>query len=254
MIDFYRFEHFKKYDKLIHAVTLKSNEQNYEFSLALHTGEDKQKIIHNRKKLQKLLQNNKNLHFIVANQTHSSNIEIINIEKTRGWNSLNDAIENCDALICNTNGIMLCILTADCVPILLYDSVRGVIGAVHAGWRGTKENIVQKTILKMKEEFGSDCRDIIAGIAPSIGSCCYEVGEEVAQEFFYIPKALNKKKDRYMLDLPYINLHQLLNSGVKKENIKMSGICTACHTDRFFSYRKENGCNGRFMSIIGLDV
>jgi len=254
MIDFYRFEHFKKYDKLIHAVTLRSSEQNYAFSLALHTGEDKQKIILNRKKLQKLLQNNKKLHFIVANQTHSSNVKVINRQKTRGWDSIDDVVENCDAFICNKKGIMLCILTADCVPILLYDPVKDVVGAVHAGWRGTKENIVQKTILKMGEEFGSDSRDIIAGIAPSIGSCCYEVGKEVAQEFFHIPKALNKKRDKYMLDLPYINLHQILNSGVKKENIEMSGICTACHTDIFFSYRKENGCSGRFMSIIGLDI
>jgi len=254
MIDFYRFEHFKKYDKLIHAVTLKSNKQSYAFSLALHTGEDRQKIVLNRKKVQKLLQNNKKLHFIVANQTHSSNVKVINRQKTRGWNSLDDVVEDCDALICNKKGVILCILTADCVPILLYDTQKDVIAAIHAGWRGTKEKIVQKTILKMREEFGSDSRDIMAGIAPSIGSCCYEVGEEVAKEFFYTSDAYNKKEDKYMLDLPYINQQQLLNSGVEKENIEMSSICTACNIDRFFSYRRENGCSGRFMSIIGLDI
>lgn len=254
MIDFYRFNHFEKYDNLIHAVTVKSTNKNYAFSLALHTGEDEQKIMNNRHNLEKVLQGNKKLYFIVANQTHSSNVKIIYKLKTRGWNSLSDVIEDCDALICNKEGVMLTILTADCVPVLLYDRVKGVVAAIHAGWRGTKENIVQKTIVRMQEEFGTDSIDIVAGIAPSIGSCCYEVGEEVVQNFFDTPKAYSKKGDKYMLDLPYINYQQLLNCGVKKENIELSGICTACDVDRFFSYRKESGCSGRFMSIIGLDA
>ncbi len=254
MIDFYRFNHFRKYDNLIHAVTMKSNNQSYAFSLALHTQEDEKEIIANRHKLEKFICSNKKLYFIVANQTHGKSVKVIDTLKTKGWDSLNNAIENCDALICNKKGVILTILTADCVPILLYDSVKGVVAAIHAGWKGTKENIVQETIVKMEEEFGTNSKDIVAGIAPSIGSCCYEVGKEVAKNFFNTPKAYSKKEDKYMLNLPYINQQQLLNCGVKEKNIEMSGICTACNVDRFFSYRKENGCSGRFMSIIGLDI
>jgi copper oxidase (laccase) domain-containing protein len=104
----------------------------------------------------------------------------------------------------------------------------------------------------MKEVYGSDPKDIIAGIAPSIGSCCYEVGSDVAQHFFDTPEGLSSKGEKYMLDLPHINQQQLLNAGVIAEHIEMSHICTACEVEQFFSYRKEQGCSGRFMSMIAM--
>jgi len=144
------------------------------------------------------------------------------------------------------------VLTADCVPVLLYDKEKEVIAAVHAGWKGTKAQIVFKTVQKMKEVYGSDPKDIIVGIAPSIGRCCYEVGEEVAQHFFDTPEGFDTKGSKYMLDLPYINEQQLLNASILEENIEMSNICTACEVEHFFSYRREQGCSGRFMSMIGM--
>jgi copper oxidase (laccase) domain-containing protein len=93
---------------------------------------------------------------------------------------------------------------------------------------------------------------MIAGIAPSIGKCCYEVGIDVAQHFFDIPEGYSKKGEKYMLDLPYINKYQLLEIGLLEENIELSGVCTACEVDAYFSYRKEQGCSGRFMSMIGM--
>jgi YfiH family protein len=252
MIDFYRFKIFEKYDGLLQAVTTKSADQSYAFSLALHTGEDENEIIKNRKILAELLNHKKDLHFIVANQTHSDHIKIIEESKTKGWETLSDAIEDCDALITKQTNVMITMLTADCVPILLYDKKKKVIAAVHAGWKGTASKILAKTVLQMSETFGSDPKDIIAGIAPSIGACCYEVGEEVAQHFFDLPKAYLKVGDKYMLDLPYINKYQLLQSGLLEEHIEMSGVCTACEVERYFSYRKEQGCSGRFMSMIGM--
>jgi len=115
-----------------------------------------------------------------------------------------------------------------------------------------KQMIVAKTVLKMKEVYGCNPENIIAGIAPSIGACCYEVGEDVAEHFFGISEGVTKKEDKYMLDLAYINKYQLLRCGLKEENIEMSDICTACEVDKYFSYRKEQGCSGRFMSMIGL--
>ena len=252
MIDVFTFSHFKKFPSLHHAVTTKLQDQPYAFSLALHTGEPYQSIIANRNKLAAILNSGQALHYIVANQTHSDNIKIITKKETKGWKSLTDAIEDCDALITDLKGVVLSVLTADCVPVLLYNKEKEVVAAVHAGWKGTKAQIVFKTVQKMKEVYGSDPKDIIAGIAPSIGRCCYEVGEDVAQHFFDIPEGFSAKGSKYMLDLPYINKQQLLHAGILEENIEMSNICTACEVEHFFSYRKEQGCSGRFMSMIGM--
>ena len=252
MLDFFTFSHFKKSPSLLHAVTTKSYDLPYTFSLALHTGEDAEKIVANRNRLSNLLNSNEPLHFVVANQTHSDNIMVITQQETKGWKSLSDAIEDCDALITDVKGVVLNVLTADCVPILLYDNQKEVVAAVHAGWKGTKAKIVSKTVHKMTEIYGCDPKDIIAGIAPSIGNCCYEVGEEVAKHFFDIPESFSAKGDKYMLDLPFINKQQLLDAGIPEKNIEMSHTCTACDVARFFSYRKEQGCSGRFMSMIGM--
>ena len=254
MLSFYRFSHFGKCDSLLHAVSTKSEEKPYSFSLALHTGEDAQSIVANRNILAEYLGDTARLHFIVANQTHSDHIKIIDKPLSRGWKSSADAIKECDALITNLPDVVLTVLTADCVPVLLYDPVQRVVAAVHAGWRGSKAQIVKKSVEKMIETFGSSASDIKAGIAPSIGMCCYEVGEDVAKHFFDIPKACKQNRDKYMLDLPYINKQQLLHAGLKEENIEMSHICTACNVEHYFSYRKEKKCSGRFMSTIALSA
>jgi len=250
MKNIYTFKKLLNQKNCTHIITKKDIAQAHNFSLALHTGEEPQKIIENRTAIAK---NFPNMHFIVANQTHSDNIVIIK-EKNKTWLSSREehAIEDCDALITNRTDIMLTILTADCVPILLFDPKQNVVAAIHAGWKGTEQEIAAKTVKKMQEEFNSNPKDIIAGVAPSIGRCCYEVDWNVAQHFEAIENAYDKKGDKYMLDLPYVNKLQLLNAGLLEENIEMSNICTACEVEDYFSYRKEGGCSGRFMSMIGL--
>ena len=253
MVDFYTFKKFSDLPQCHHAITIKDMQEPYAFSVALHTGEITEKIVANRKKIVSLLGWNNDIHFVIANQTHSDNIEIINKNDNLGWERLEDAVANCDALITNKKGIVLAVLTADCVPILLLDTKKNVIATIHAGWKGTKSEIVSKTVKKMIDTFDSNPKDIIAGIAPSIGACCYEVDEDVAKHFFNVPTAYIKKGKKYMIDLPNINKQQLIQSGLLESNIEMSGICTVCEVDTFFSYRKENGCSGRFMSMIGLN-
>jgi YfiH family protein len=252
MLDLFTFDNFKKCPSLVHGVSTKSQKYPYDFSLALHTGENPQEISNNRDRFAQMLLGRASFDFIVANQTHSDTVHIIESKTTRGWRSQNDAVEACDALITKQKNVMLSILTADCVPILLYDSKKEVIAAVHAGWRGTLKQISAKTVQCMIDNFACHPDDIIAGIAPAIGRCCYEVGKEVAEHFFDTPQCLVSKGDTYMLDLPYLNQQQLLNTGLKEAHIEMSGLCTACHTEQFFSYRKEDGCTGRFMSMIGI--
>jgi len=249
MKKFYTFQNLSKEKESLHFVTKKDEREPCSFSLALHTNEPPSDIIQNRDFFSKKFPN---IHFVVANQTHSDNIHVIKKAKTEGWYSLDTAIENCDALITNQKNIMLTILTADCVPILLFDKRKKVIASIHAGWRGTEKEIVSKTVKKMQEIFNSNPKDILAGVAPSIGKCCYEVDWSVSKYFKDIENAYIDKGEKQMLDLPLINKKQLINSGLDEKNIELSNICTACEVKNYFSYREEKGCSGRFMSMIAL--
>ncbi|MGC9350743.1 MAG: peptidoglycan editing factor PgeF [Sulfurovum sp.] len=253
MAEFYRSELLSKYRACFHAVTTKERALSCDGSLALHTGEPEEAILTNRKKMAEKLGVDQDYHFITAQQTHSDTIAVIEKQESRGWHAIEDAVADCDALITAQKGVVLTILTADCVPVLLYDTEKAVVAAVHAGWRGTKANITGKTVEKMIESFGSDPKDIIAFIAPSIGRCCYEVGEEVAQHFGD-RESFDQVGEKSMLDLPLINKKQLLDAGLKAENIERCGVCTSCEVERYFSYRKEQGCSGRFMSMIALTI
>ncbi|MDD5360282.1 MAG: peptidoglycan editing factor PgeF [Sulfurovaceae bacterium] len=251
MDDILKYDKFKQFDKLIHGTTLKNDIFPHMFSFAFHTGEDIKEISKNRSYLLEKLGIDKDFDIVLANQTHSSNILVINNAKTLGWKNHDDAVEDCDALITNQKNILIGILTADCVPILLFDKTKEVIAAVHAGWKGTKAEILLKTVQKMSETFNSNPKDIYAIIAPSIGACCYEVGSDVADNFGQnVKKQLSN--DKYILDLKMENYNQLINAGLKSENIEASQKCTSCDNDRFFSYRKEQGCSGRFLSFIGM--
>jgi hypothetical protein len=183
-----------------------------------------------------------------------------------------------DASATNRHGLLLAAQTADCVPILLVDPKNRAVAAVHAGWRGTLQRIVTKAIGKMQMQFGTRPADLLAAIGPSIGSCCYEVGTEVASEFRsqfsnasdwfdelrtgeepnplqwlnMQPPGHQPPPKNVLLDLRKANRAQLLEVGVPAPNISVSDLCTACHRDLLFSYRKEHGLTGRLMSVIGI--
>lgn len=254
MQNFYSFNNLSNQKQIMHLVTKKDTLQPYSFSLALHTGEKPEDIVNNRMQIEKWLSSNGSLKFVVANQTHSNHVKVIHSSKEYGWHTQNDAIEDCDALVTNVPNTMLTILTADCVPVLLYDKTQNVVAAIHAGWKGTAKNIVKETIKTMVKEFNTNPKDLIASIAPSIGKCCYEVDYNVAKYFEEYEDAFSKKENKYMLDLPHINKLQLQAMEVPLKNIELSNICTSCNVDEYFSYRKESGCSGRFMSIIGLTI
>ena len=252
MQPFFHFDHLSREKSLIHAVSQKEIGEAYSFSLALHTGEDAGEIVANRQSLARQLSVDKASVFVTANQTHSSHVCIIDKREMQGWERLEDAVEDCDALVTDQKNVIVTILTADCVPVLLYDPVKRVVAAVHAGWKGTEAKIVVKTIEVMEHKFGSNPSDILAGIAPAIGKCCYEVGEDVASHFSAYTDAIDRNGEKSMLDLPVINKSQMISAGILEEHIEMSGICTACEVETFFSYRREKGCSGRFMSMIGM--
>lgn len=161
-----------------------------------------------------------------------------------------------DAVITAQTGILIGVDVADCVPILLYDKRLKVIGAVHAGWRGTSHQILRKTINNMADKFSSSPSDILIAMGPAIRQCCYEVGAEVIEA---VEKATGtgeyyvQKEQRFFLDLPLANMYQAVSSGVPSVNIWMLQECTFCLPDRFYSYRYTKGKTGRqsgFISVL----
>jgi len=189
---------------------------------------------------------------------------------------------NGDALITREPGVLLVVQIADCVPILLADTKNHAVAAIHSGWRGTVRRIAEKTLGRMQMEFGTRPEDVVAALGPSIGSCCYEVGTDVAKEFHaqfpdarewfdgpYDALAAGENDPNWLpwltmkppghapppltvqLDLIAANRAILAGAGVSPANISASGYCTACRTDLFFSYRRER-TTARLMAAIGI--
>jgi polyphenol oxidase len=151
-----------------------------------------------------------------------------------------------DALVTDAPGLALSVQVADCVPVFLFDPVRRAVGIAHAGWKGSALGIAGATVRRMAEAFGSRPGNLQAGIGPSIGPCCYEVGPEVAERF---PAAyLNGNK----LDLWRYNEDLLIRSGVPAGAVHVSRLCTCCQAVWFFSHRGSGGKTGRMLGIIGI--
>ncbi len=153
-----------------------------------------------------------------------------------------------DAVLTERKGVLIGIRVADCVPILLYDRKKHLIGAVHAGWRGTSKQILKNTIMTMQEKFSSSAPDILIAIGPSIRKCCYIVGNEVKEEIEKVAEGdgyYSKKDGRHYIDLSSVNVLQSLSAGVPHQNIWQSDECTFCNPEKFFSYRYSNESAGR---------
>ncbi len=186
-----------------------------------------------------------------------------------------------DGLVTNKPGLILGVLTADCLPIVILDPRTRAVGIFHAGWRGTLRRIAEKGVGELRRSFRSRPGDLHAIIGPGIGKCCYQVGEEVRtkfeSQFPYAPELFHEIKDsdpvreRYpllfltarapghselpvslFLDLAEANRRQLLAAGIPAKNIQRLDLCTSCNTDRLFSHRKENGHTGRMMGVAGI--
>ncbi len=155
-----------------------------------------------------------------------------------------------DAILTNLPHQILGIQTADCIPILILDEKKKVIGAVHAGRQGTALEITRKVLRRMKEEWQCSERDFLITLGPSIGPCCYEIDEKVFLKEWE-PFSIRKREGKWMVDLATINIAQLKLEGITEEQIYRVDLCTCCNSDLFFSYRGE-GQTGRQLSFIGI--
>lgn len=196
---------------------------------------------------------------VTCQQVHGANIFCVAREHTGiGMYDYTKAISDVDALVTNVSELPLMLFFADCTPILLADPVKKAIGVAHGGWKGTLAGIAKKTVSYMVKEFGCMPEHILAGIGPAIGSCCYEVGNEVAEGFKtafpdFEQDILKKTSGgHYHLDLPRTNYLQLRQEGLLAEHIDMADVCTACNNRQFFSYRADGGRTGRIAAVLSI--
>lgn len=184
----------------------------------------------------------KNKQVFTPNQTHSDNVEFIELSKTE--------YPNTDGLIFNQKDIVVYLKFADCTPLIFYDTKNKISAISHAGWRGTAEKIAVKTVQKMQTKYNSNPQDIIVLIGPAISQCCYEVGNDVKEKLL---STVDDKEGLYsnnFVDLKQINARQLQEIGVKE--IDIVSYCTSCNNDLFFSYRKENATIKRHYAVVEL--
>ncbi|MFK5880621.1 MAG: peptidoglycan editing factor PgeF [Sulfurospirillum sp.] len=206
-------------------------------NLALHVEDDFFAVVKNRAVLAKKL-GTQNLVFM--EQVHRSNVEIITKKKSQ-------TVSQTDALVTNIKGVALCVMVADCIPVLFYDKLKGVVAVAHAGRNGVKEKIANKTIQKMQDKFFSKVEDIMIYIGPSIKSCCYEVKDDATKGF---ENYLHSEGEKIYLDIVSKCINDMKSMGIIGRNIKLSPICTCCDKN-YFSYRRD-GETGRFCGGIVL--
>lgn len=225
-------------------------------NLGFKTGDKKEDVIKNFDLICNELQIPIN-DLVRSDQIHKDEIRVVR-EEDRGKGILYESdIIGIDALITNKKNVALVTVYADCVPIFLLDPKKRAIGLAHAGWKGTVLKIGAKTVKKMIEAFGTNPKDCIAAIGPSIGKCCYEVDKGVIdkfnKEFTNADKfAFSKENDKYMLDLWKANEITLKEIGILERNIIVSNICTKCNGEKMFTYRGDHGETGRMAAIMEL--
>lgn len=226
-----------------------------EFNINRYCGDEEECIENNIELLSHTL-NIKAENIIMPHQTHGCEVRQIGKEFLTLPATIKEKIlEGVDALTTNIKSICIGISTADCIPIIIYDPKHHASAAIHAGWRGTVKRIAQKAIASMRLSYQSQPQDLVAVIGPGISLEAFEVGDEVYNEFAsagFDMSAISQHKDKWHIDLKECNLQQLVQSGISKENITVSDICTFNTSDRYFSARKLGTNSGRIYTGIVL--
>ena len=194
---------------------------------------------------------------VISAQTHTANVRIVTAADRGQGITREKEYTDVDGLITDDPNVVLCTQYADCVPLLFVDPVKRVIATSHAGWRGTAAGIAAVTVEKMAEAFGCDSGDILAGIAPSIGKCCFEVDTPVYEAFCKVPVFdegcfTDDGNGKYHIDLQEVNRRWMLRAGLRPEHITVTDLCTKCRPDVFWSHRITGDARGSLAAFIAI--
>ena len=224
-----------------------------EFNINRYCGDSEEAIQKNREALCQLL-GIEDHSLLMPHQVHLAEIAVVDREMlTLPTEEILQKLDGIDALMTNEAGVCIGVSTADCIPVLLYDPIQRASCAIHAGWRGTVQRIVEKAVTRMTEVFGSDPQNLIAQIGPGIHLESFEVGDEVYQTFEkegFPMELISKKYEKWHIDLPECNRLQLVAAGIPETHIAVSPVCTFQQSDTFFSARKLSINSGRIFTGI----
>lgn len=257
-----KYNIFSEYEDLVHGFSTRlggvSKKHLASMNLSFSRGDEEENVILNHRRFAAAVGYDENS-LVFSDQLHNTNIHIVKIEdKGKGFSRESD-IENIDALMTNERGIPLMTFYADCVPLFFYDPVNKAVALAHSGWKGTVEKIGMKVVRAMEDAFGSNPKDIICAIGPSICQECYEVDGDVIEkirdafdENVYDDLFYKKDNGKYQLNLHKACRHTLLLAGINEENIAMPDLCTCCNSNVLFSHRASNGMRGNLAAVIML--
>lgn len=232
----------------------------------LHVDDATGSVVENRRRLAAAVQ----VPFgdcVYAEQVHGKDIQLVTRkQRGAGIDSRETALQAKDGFVTNEQGVMLHALFADCVPLFFFDPVRRAVGLAHAGWKGSVLQIAGAAVETMSAAYGTKPRELRAAIGPSIGACCYEVDGNVIGRVDAVLAELGirgggdgadavyklRPDGKAMLSLQQLNRQIMIKAGILPSHIEISGLCTSCRTDLFYSHRKEGGATGRMAAWIGL--
>lgn len=259
-IKLWHFENLQKYTDIAHFVSTRHGGSSVppfnSLNLGLSSGDNPVRVMENRRRLAAAL--GFNVESIITSwQVHGDDVRIITRESIAEDASFCKIPKvTADAMVTDLPNVCITVIIADCVPVMYFDPTKKVIGIAHAGWKGTVKGIARKVVKTLEETFGCSPKDIIVGIGPSIGPCCYEVGPDVVsivKKVFDKTEGLIREievKGKGLFNLWEANRRELLDAGITDDNIEISEECTKCHHNTFFSYRYQGEKSGRLAAGI----
>lgn len=256
------FKNIEETNKVIHGFSTRlggvSKEHLKTMNLSFTRGDEEELVIENYKRITNAL-GVEYESLVLSYQTHTTNIRVVT-KNDRGKGIIKERdYTDIDGFITNDPSVTLVTFYADCVPLFFVDPIHNAIGLSHSGWRGTVNQIGKKTLEMMHEQYGTMPEDVVAAIGPSICLDCYEVSEDVTEEFKksfgqkkFMDICYKKDNNKYQLDLWKANEYVLRDAGIKKENISISNICTCCNPELLFSHRASKGQRGNLAAFLSL--
>jgi YfiH family protein len=240
----YQFKNLSSVGGVVHAITTRqggvSSERCESLNVSYSVGDAPKNVDENLRRAAEAVGAQREDLF-AAYQVHGRDATVVDAETS--------ARPKCDVLLTSTPARTLMLRYADCTPVLMADTRRKAVAVVHAGWRGTAVRAAGAAVQALADAFGSRPVDVVAGIGPAIGPCCYTVGRDVFDAFADRPALIRNGK----LDLWESNRLALIEAGVPAQHIEVAGICTQCHADEYFSHRANGGQPaGRFAALIRL--